>query len=694
MVLAWHGRRLPLEEVREATGFGRDGVSGTSLLRAGQWFGLGGHGVRVEDLKDMDLLPAGAILHWRFQHFVVFERLTAGGIEILDPALGRRRVPMEQVGKCFTGAAFVFEPGPGFNREERRPRTGWSYLRRLRGHAGLIARILALTLLIQLLALALPVLMGLLVDRVVPRADLRFLQVLAMGLAALLGFSFITSVARAHLLLHLRTRLDVQLTQDFLSHLVDLPYSFFRDRSGGDVMSRLNSNSTIREIVTSGALTALLDGFLVSTYLFFVFLASPRIGMLVLALGAVRVGAFLATRGRLGRLMTELIEKQGVSEGYQMQMLAGIETLKASGAEYRAVEHWSSLYTDVLNVYLARGRLSAWVDSILDILALASPLAVLVYGGFLVLQGQLSLGSMLAANALAAGFLGPLSKLISTAIDLQLLDTYLERVNEVMEMPREQDPSRVRRAPRLEGRIELDKVSFRYSPTSALVVHEASVAVLPGQFVALVGRSGAGKSTLAHLLLGLNRPESGRVLFDGHDLSELDLRSVRSQIGVVPQHPYLFGASVRANIAMGFHDFPLARVLEAAGRARIHDEIAAMPLGYETPLAEGGTSISGGQRQRIAIARALIHRPAILLLDEATSALDTVTEEEIHRELSALRCTRIVIAHRLSTIRDADLILVMNQGRIVEQGTHEELLRMGGIYAELASRQLMERIES
>ncbi len=464
MVLAWHGRRLPLEEVREATGFGRDGVSGTSLLRAGQWFGLGGHGVRVEDLKDMDLVPAGAILHWRFQHFVVFERLTAGGIEILDPALGRRRVPMGQVGKCFTGAALVFEPGPGFTREERGPRTGWSYLRRLRGHAGLIARILALTLLIQLLALALPVLMGLLVDRVVPRADLRFLQVLAMGLAALLGFSFITSVARAHLLLHLRTRLDAQLTQDFLSHLVDLPYSFFRDRSGGDVMSRLNSNSTIREIVTSGALTALLDGFLVSTYLFFVFLASPRIGMLVLALGAVRVGAFLATRGRMGRLMTELIEKQGISEGYQMQMLAGIETLKASGAEHRAVEHWSSLYTDVLNVYLARGRLSAWVDSILDILALASPLAVLVYGGFLVLQGQLSLGSMLAANALAAGFLGPLSKLISTAIDLQLLGTYLERVNEVMEMPREQDPSRVRRAPRLEGRIELDKVSFRYSP--------------------------------------------------------------------------------------------------------------------------------------------------------------------------------------------------------------------------------------
>ncbi len=226
------------------------------------------------------------------------------------------------------------------------------------------------------------------------------------------------------------------------------------------------------------------------------------------------------------------------------------------------------------------------------------------------------------------------------------------------------------------------------------MVHEASVAVLPGRFVALVGRSGAGKSTLAHLLLGLNRPESGRVLFDGHDLSDLDLRSVRSQIGVVPQHPYLFGASVRANIAIGFHDFPLVRVVEAAGQARIHDEIAAMPLGYETPLAEGGTSISGGQRQRIAIARALIHRPAILLLDEATSALDTVTEEEIHRELSALRCTRIVIAHRLSTIRNADLILVMNQGRIVEQGTHEDLLRVGGIYAELVSRQLMERIES
>jgi ABC-type bacteriocin/lantibiotic exporter with double-glycine peptidase domain len=451
---------------------------------------------------------------------------------------------------------------------------------------------------------------------------------------------------------------------------------------------RLSSNATVREILTSGVLSGVLDGLMVSLYLVLLFVASPLMGFVVIVLGAVRVGLFLFTRRRNRELMARSLQTESRSQSYQVNLLAGIETLKAAGAEHRAVEQWSHLYVDVLNTSLARGRLSAFVDSILAALGTASPMVILVFGAVQVLEGNLSLGTMLALNALAAGFLTPLSTLVTTAFQFQLLGSYLDRIDDVLDTPREQDPEKVTHSGKLRGGIRLEGVSFRYSPHAPLVVREISVDVPPGRFIALVGPSGAGKSTLASLLVGLYQPSEGRILFDGNDLGELDLRSVRRQVGIVPQHPYLFGASIRANILLSDPTLPLARALEAAERAHIHQDILEMPMGYETLLADGGASLSGGQRQRLALARALVHRPAILLLDEATSSLDTVTEARIQRELENLRATRIVIAHRLSTIRGADLILVMEDGQIVEQGRHEELLARGGTYAGLIAAQM------
>ncbi len=434
--------------------------------------------------------------------------------------------------------------------------------------------------------------------------------------------------------------------------------------------------------------TFALDGLMVTLYLVLLFLASPALGFLVLGLGLLRIGLFLLTRKKQRELMSRSLEKEARSQSYQVNMLAGIETLKAAGAEHRSIEQWSHLFVDVLNISLDRGRLSAIVDSTLSALGTASPLVVLLFGATQVLQGHMSLGTMLAMNALATGFLTPLSTLVQTAFQLQLLGSYLDRIEDVLETPREQDAAKVRPAAKLKGAIELSGVNFRYGPASPLVVQDVSLDVPPNRFVALVGPSGAGKSTLANLLAGLYQASEGKILFDGQDLAELDLRSVRRQVGVVPQHPYLFGVSIRANIVLSDPSLPLSRAVEAAKIAHIHDDILAMPMGYETVLADGGTSLSGGQRQRLALARALVHRPPILLLDEATSALDTATERLIQHELETLQSTRIVIAHRLSTIRYADLILVMQDGRIVEQGRHDDLLAKGGVYATLVAAQV------
>lgn len=687
MVLAYFGKAVRLEEVREVTGIGRDGATALALVQAAHYFGLRSRGVRIE-IEDLEYLDPGSILHWEFNHFVVFERLRKNGVDIVDPAFGRRFVPMEQFRRSFTGVVLLLEPSDKFETQAKQDRTLWRHVKRVLADSRNWVRLLVTSLLLQVFALSVPVLTGALVDRVVPRGDYHLLLVLSIGLLSLVGFHFLASMIRAYLLLQLRTYLDARMTLGFLEHLIDLPYVFFQRRSAGDLMMRLNSNTTIREILTAGALSGLLDGTLVVVYLIILLVASPSMGLLVLVLGVLQIGVFIFTRRKQRDLMSENLHIQAKSQSYQVEMLTGIETLKAMGSEQRAAEHWSDLFVDVLNVSLARGRLSAWIDSITSTLKLGSPLLILGMGALLVLQGNLTLGTMLALTSLAAGFLGPLSNLVGTAGQLQILGSYLERIEDVLAAPAEQDPTRARQPAKLKGRITLEDVSFRYSPAAPMVVRNVSLEIAPGQFVAIVGRSGSGKSTLSSLLLGLYAPASGVIRYDGVDLSELDLRSVRRQVGIVTQRPYLFGTTIRANIALSDPTLPLDQVVEAARRARIDHEIAEMPLGFDSLLLDGGASLSGGQRQRVALARALVRQPAILLLDEATSSLDALTEREVQDELAKLRCTRVVIAHRLSTIVHADLILVLEDGRVVEQGRHDDLVKRRGVYHHLVSAQL------
>ena len=686
MALALHGRHVSLEEVRQTTGTGREGVDALALARAARFYGMRARGVRLEP-ESLRLLEPGSILHWDLAHFVVLERADRRGAVVVDPGAGRLRVSMETLGRSFTGVAVELEPAEDFTTSARPRRNVWRYIGPVVMRRGLLASVIATSALVQLFALALPILTGVVVDRVVPASDRSLLQLVALGLLAMVLFNFASSYVRGRQLLYLRTRVDLHISRRFMEHLADLPYAFFLRRSTGDLMMRLNSSATVREILTSSVLSGVLDGGAALIYLVIILVRSPSLGLIVLGVGAAQVAIVIVMRRRYERLMAENLEAQARTQAYVSQMLAGIETLKVSGSEQRAVEHWTNLFIREMNVSVKRGKLSATVDALNSGLRVGGPVLILFWGALLVLNHSLSLGTMLALSALAAGFLQPLGTLAANALQLQSLTGYLARINDVLDAPREQEGENVRPAGVLSGAIDVEDVHFRYSPLAPEVLSGVSLRVEPGRMLAMVGRSGSGKSTLANVILGLFTPEHGRVLHDGTDLATLHARSVREQVGVVPQSPHLFAGSIRENITAGDPSVGADGMREAARLACIAGDVEAMAMGYDTVLSDGGASLSGGQRQRIALARALARRPAILVLDEATSDLDSMTEAEILGNLSGVGCTRLVIAHRLSTISSADTIVVMEAGRIIQRGTHAELMASPGLYRDLVAMQ-------
>jgi ATP-binding cassette subfamily B protein len=694
MVIGYFGKSVSLQEIRNSLGSGRSGATAASILRLGRSYGLRGRGVRVE-LEDLDHIPAASILYWEFNHFVVFEGVNRNGVEIVDPSVGRRKVPLDVFRRAFTGVALIFEATDSFEpSREGHSRRIFGLFGLVLERKGLLVRIISMSALVQILSMAMPLLTGVLIDRVIPHRDYQLLGVLAIGYCVCQLSSAAAGFVRSHLLIHLRTGLEAQFTLRFLDHLVDLPYSFFQQHTSGDLMVRLGSNTTVRDILTTTTLSAFMDGTMATLYLTFLAWVNVPLTLIVIFLAVARFALLAFVRWRQRQIVARSLANQATSQTYQVEMLSGMETLKAMGLEHQAVERWSNIFVDGLNLSIQRGRLDAIFDSLLSLLGMLSTLALMFYGAYLVLQGTLTLGTMMAFTALAVGFLTPLNNLVSAALQLQLIEVYLERLNDVMDAPREQDDSAVTLAKPLQGAIALESVFFRYGPQEPIVLEDVTMEVSAGSRVALVGRTGSGKSTLARLMAALYDPESGKILFDTQDLRSLDRRSIRTQLGIVTQETQLFGGSIRGNIGLADPGMPLHRIIRAAKLAAIHDEIIAMPMGYDTLLTDRGLSLSGGQRQRLAIARAVATSPKVLILDEATSHLDAVTEAKVNENLASLRSTRIVIAHRLSTIRDADLIVVLDAGRIAETGTHGQLLSREGAYAELVRVQKVDATDS
>ncbi|HSO40116.1 MAG TPA: peptidase domain-containing ABC transporter [Labilithrix sp.] len=687
MTLGLHGHHVSLEEVRAVLGISRDGVKASAIVEAANRFELEARGVKIA-LEDLVHLPQGSILHWEFVHYVVFDRMEGDVLHIVDPATGPRKVPAPEARKSVTGVALVLEPRETFVQQKKGESVVLRYLRAALRASQDWGRIAAVSLTIEGLTILLPLITGRLIDRVIPRSDVHLLYVLVGAFSVAAVFYLLAALVRGHLMLHLKTRFDTRMTMSFVHHVLRLPYEFFELRQPADLQMRVSSIQQIREVLTGALLSAGLDGSLVVAHLFFLATMSLRMFGIALVVVSIQGGLYLATRRRLRELSADVLAKQTAASNALNELLTGIESLKAGGVEHRAAQTWAGNYVDVLNVSLRRGSTQATSEALLGMLKISGPVLLLIIGILDVMDRRMSLGTMLSANAMAVGFIMPTMNLLSTLQQLQQARAQLMRIEDVVNTPVEQPEGSRLPAPPLSGRISLDRVSFRYGPKLPLAVKEVSLEIRPGELIAIVGRSGSGKSTLGRLLLGLYQPAEGSIRFDGMPLSQLDLQSVRQQLGVVVQRAHVFGTTVRANIALGEPTMPLEQIMEAAKRARIHEDIASMPMGYDTAIIAGGSSLSGGQRQRIALARALVNRPAALLLDEATSALDAVTEHEVSLQLDELSCTRVVIAHRLSTVVNAHRILVMERGELVEQGTHAELLARGGLYAHLVTMQM------
>ena len=689
MILGYHGRMVSLDELRRACGVSRNGIKTEYILKAAETYGLicSEH---KKEIGELNLLRLPMIIFLNFNHYVVLEGIRRNQVYLNDPEVGPKIISMDELDTSFTGTVLSFEPGVGFQKGGASSGLICSLVSRLGGFRPALTYVFLSGLFLVVPGIVIPIFSKVFVDQILVQHMRDWLMplLLGMGLTALLraGLTWFQKAC----LLRMETKLSLIHSARFFQHVFSLPIEFFSQRFGGEVVSRVQVNDKVAQLLSGelagNALNAIMIVFYAALMLQYdVMLTITGMGIVVFNLAALRY----FSRRRID-LVQKILQGQGKSLGTALGGLQMIETLKAGGSESDFFAHWAGYQAQVKDAEQELGVSSQMLSTIPALLSALNTAAILGLGSFRIMTGELSMGSLIAFQSLMGSFVGPVNQLVNLGGQLQELRGHLVRLDDVLKYPQDQrfthpiiEKKRPAGGRKLSGQLDMINIAFGYNRMETPLIENFNLSIQPGQRVALVGGSGSGKSTLAKLVTDLYHPWSGTILFDGKPRSDWSRYLWSSSIAMVDQDIFMFEGSIRENLTLWDEMIPESHVIQAACDAGIHQIIAQRHGGYDSRVSEGCSNFSGGQRQRLELARALVGNPSFLVLDEATSALDPMTEKQIDDNLRRRGCTCLIVAHRLTTIRDCDEIIVLDHGRVVERGTHDEMKNSGGPYAAL-----------
>jgi len=686
IVLAFHGRWLTIEELRTACNVSRDGSSARSILRAARHQGMEVEALKMEPAH-LRAATLPAIVHWGMNHFLVVEGFSRGKVHLNDPALGPRTVSNEEFDRNFTGIALTMKPGAGFVREGRKPSLGRTLSERLKGSGDAFSFIVLISLVLVVPGLLVPIFSQIFIDQILVNRFDNWLMPLLLGMAGCAALIAVLTWLQRETLLRLETRLALAGALRFAGHVVRLPISYFAQRHPGEVASRVMLNDRVAQLMASEVGFVAFNLLTALAYLAAMLFYAPVLALIVAGFAAANFLLLLAVSRGLEDENRRLLMATNLQAGFVKQGLQMVESYKASGTEDLFRQRLSAMNARTLNLRQAVARVQMRLGAMPGLTSVVLGGVVLVVGGNMVIEGKMTLGMLVAFQALMAGFLSPVSQLVQLGGRIQDGQAYLRILDDTLQHPLASEFRPTAEVPpasaRLNGAITLDDLSFAFSAGAAPLLKDISLEIAPGERLGIVGASGSGKSTLGALIAGLYEPTGGTISIDGIALHDIGRERLRQSMAFVDQRSAIFEATMRENISLFDHSLPDERIVAAARMAMIHDVILRRPSGYGAMVREGGTDLAGGQRARIEIARALVREPRILIMDEATAALDNQTEAELFANLRRLGATQIVIAHRYSAIRECDRVIVLDKGEIVQTGVPAELYEQPGPFRTL-----------